>query len=276
MPGGRWTRDRRVGRIALPVARICWRWPLIWTGVVLVGSRLYPSPWLTARARRARHAAPSHPADERELARAVLPAAPPGVRHRHCSRSRAFRRRRDWLCRSRSSRLPRSVTSRRRSGSPSSIGTALMVVDRRWRLPGAVGAVIVAARAGVGCRRRTAARRRDDRWTRSGWRRSVDEISFSPTSGRSGRGRRTSGLLAALWLAHRTRVRRGTATPEDRALDMGRHGARGAVPDHAAGGCRACGARRAVPVLPRVLDRRPARRDVWHCGDRRSAACAVA
>ena len=138
------------------------------------------------------------------------------------------------------------------------IGTALMVVDRRWRVPAAPATGDRPARAGAGCRRRTAARAAatpmDALWIEALRRRfhfanqwPLWAWTANPACLRRCGWRIVRACGAAPRLPVRSRAH------------LGCDGSRGALPDHAAGGgCRACGARRAVSVLPCVLDRRSA------------------
>ena len=85
------------------------------------------------------------------------------------------------------------------------------------------------------------------------------------------------GLLVALWVgAAGARPARHWPRHRMRALAWERHGARRVVSDYPAGGRRAQGACRAIPVLARVLDRRSPRGDVCDRGNWRAARRAAA
>ena len=94
-------------------------------------ARVSRSPWATRRARRRLHAAPSDPANQRQLARAVLPPAHAGVRPRAAGGRRgAPAPARGW--RSALVGVGRaSCTSPRRSGSPCSSASPSLILDRR-------------------------------------------------------------------------------------------------------------------------------------------------
>ena len=109
---------------------------LIWSGVVLVGSRLYPSPWLTlafGALVTLRHHIP----------RTSVNSLEPYFQQRLLAFGigliaiAAFRRRRDRLAIAlvALAALCHVTTA---MWFAILIGTALMVVDRRWRAPGAV------------------------------------------------------------------------------------------------------------------------------------------
>ena len=100
------------------------------------------------------------------------------------------------------------------------IGTGLMVVDRRWRLPGILGgaaALAVLVWAGVAGPLRAAAAAMDPLWIDAlGGRNFIFATEWPLWAWTA-----NLGLLGALWLAHRVRVRRGTATVRDTGLVWG-------------------------------------------------------
>jgi hypothetical protein len=101
------------------------------------------------------------------------------------------------------------------------IGTSLMVVDRRWRVPGLVGGAATLAMLCMG----------DDGWSapdgcvvdgrHSGSTRLAGAISSLPASGRCGRGPRTWGCWVHCGLRIDVRLRRGTASARDAGLVWG-------------------------------------------------------
>ena len=190
----------------------------IWFGVVLIGSRLYPSLWLTLALGALvtlRHHIPRTSANSLEpyfhprllaLGLGMLAIA-------------AFLRRRDWsavalvavaaLCHVTTAFWFAIV-----------IGTGLMVVDRRWRLPGAAatGVVLVALAWAVTIGPlRAAASTMDGLWIDALGGRDFIFANEWPLWAWAA----NLGLLGGLWAAHYTRLRRGTATREDGALVWG-------------------------------------------------------
>jgi hypothetical protein len=100
------------------------------------------------------------------------------------------------------------------------IGTALMVVDRRWRVPGLLGsaaAVAVLVWAIVAGPLRTTAATMDRIWIDALGGRNFIFANEWPLWAWIA----NLGLLGALWLAHTVRVRRGTATVRDTGLVWG-------------------------------------------------------
>jgi hypothetical protein len=99
------------------------------------------------------------------------------------------------------------------------IGTGLMVVDRRWRVPGLLGgavalAMLVWAAAGP---LRIAASTMDPIWIDAlGGRNFIFATEWPLWAWIA-----NLGLLGALWLAHTVRVRRGTATARDTGMVWG-------------------------------------------------------
>ena len=100
------------------------------------------------------------------------------------------------------------------------IGTALMVVDRRWRLPGMVGgaaALAILMWATAAGPLRMAASRMDSIWIEALGGRNFIFANEWPLWAWIA----NLGLLGALWLAHSVRIRRGTGTDRDAGLVWG-------------------------------------------------------
>jgi len=100
------------------------------------------------------------------------------------------------------------------------IGTALMVVDRRWRVTGVVGGAAVLAMlvwATTAGPLRTAAATMDAIWIDALGGRNFIFANEWPLWAWAA----NLGLLAALWIAHAVRVRRGTANERDAGLAWG-------------------------------------------------------
>jgi len=100
------------------------------------------------------------------------------------------------------------------------IGTGLMIVDRRWRLPGVLGgaaALAILVWAAVAGPLRVAAAAMDPLWIDALGGRNFIFANEWPLWAWIA----NLGLLGALWLAHRVRVRRGTATVRDTGLVWG-------------------------------------------------------
>jgi hypothetical protein len=100
------------------------------------------------------------------------------------------------------------------------IGTALMVVDRRWRLPGLAGgtaALVILVWAAAAGPLRMAALTMDATWIDAlGGRNFIFANEWPLWAWMA-----NLGLLGVLWLAHGVRVRRGTATVLDSGLVWG-------------------------------------------------------
>jgi len=100
------------------------------------------------------------------------------------------------------------------------IGTGLMVVDRRWRVPGLLAgaaALALLVWAVVAGPLRTAASPMDPMWIDAlGGRNFIFANQWPLWAWMA-----NLGLLGALWLAHGVRVRRGTATARDTGLVWG-------------------------------------------------------
>ena len=184
----------------------------VWAGVLLVGSRLYPSAWLTIALGALitlRHHIP------RTSANSIEPYFHPRLLAFGIGviAVAAFLRRRDWtavvlvavaaLC---------HVTTA--LWFALLIGTALMIVDRRWRVPGGI-ATGVAVLALVWAM--TTGTTMDPIWVDAlGGRDFIFANEWPPWVWLA-----NLGLIGVLWIAHRARVRRGTATPQDSALAWG-------------------------------------------------------
>ena len=177
------------------------------------------------RARRRVHAAPPHPAHQRQLVRAVLPSAHAGVRRRAAGGGRTpapprvarGRRSSAAAAGARHHRpLVRGARRRRRSSS----------LDRRWRTRCAARRRSrPAVRRRLGAAGRAAARPARRRWTRSGCRRWPARTRSSPSQWPLWAWAANLGLLAVLWLAHRCRGGAAAAPRRGRGARLGRHGA---------------------------------------------------
>ena len=191
---------------------------VIWIGVVLVGSRLYPSVWLTiafGALVTVRHHIP------RTSANSLEPYFHPrllafGIGMIAVA---AFLRRRDWLAVAlvALAALCHATTA---IWFAVLIGTALMVIDRRWRLPGAaaIGVVLVVfAWAITAGPLHAAVATMDALWIEALGGRDFIFANEWPLWAWMA----NVGLLAALWLAHYARLRRRTATATDDALVWG-------------------------------------------------------
>ncbi|HEY3094019.1 MAG TPA: hypothetical protein VGJ52_13020 [Vicinamibacterales bacterium] len=190
----------------------------VWAGVVLVGSRLYASVWLTAALAALitlRHHIPRTSVNSLEpyfqsrvLAFGLgMLAIAAFLRSRHAAAVGLVAA--AALC---------HVTTA--LWFAILVGTALMIVDRRWRLPGtaAIGvALVVLAWAVAAGPLRGAASTMDALWIEALGGRDFIFANQWPVWAWVG----NLGLLAALWIAHHVRARRGTARPQDRALAWG-------------------------------------------------------
>jgi hypothetical protein len=94
------------------------------------------------------------------------------------------------------------------------LGTALIVSDRRWRFPGAVGVLAGAAALAIAI---AVSPTMDALWVESLGGRNFIFVNQWPLWAWAA----NFGLLALLWIAHTVRRRRGTATPRDAALAWG-------------------------------------------------------
>ena len=100
------------------------------------------------------------------------------------------------------------------------IGTSLMIVDRRWRVPGLVGGAATLAMlvwATTAGPLQMAASSMDGLWIDALGGRNFIFASEWPLWAWAA----NLGLLGALWVAHRVRVRRGTASARDAGLVWG-------------------------------------------------------
>ena len=190
----------------------------IWIGVLLIGTRLYPSAWLTcvlALVVTLRH-------------RITLTAAnslEPYFQSRVLAFGiglvaiGAFVRRRDWfaIAAVAAAAVCHITTA---VWFAILIGTALVIVDRRWRRlagAGAVVAIAVLAWVAVAGPLRAASVTMDDVWIEAVAGKDYLFANEWPWWGWPA----NLGLIALLWIVHTIRQRRGTATAEDRALTWG-------------------------------------------------------
>ena len=184
----------------------------IWIGILLVGSRLYTSVWVLvafAALLTLRHHIPRTSVNSLEpYFHPRLLAFGLGI-----IAVAAFRAGRSWLA--------VALVGVAALGHATTalwftvlIGTALLVADRRWRLPGAI--VLAAALAALAWLM-VAGTRMDPLWVEA-----LDARNFIFANGWPlWAWAANMGLLGALWLAHLVRRRRGTATREDAALVWG-------------------------------------------------------
>jgi hypothetical protein len=190
----------------------------VWMGVLLIGSRLYPTAWLTfalGALITLRHHIPRTSVNSLEpyfqsrvLAFGLgMLAIAAFLRRRHAAAVAFIAV--AALC---------HVTTA--VWFAILVGTALMIVDRRWRLPGAasIGAgLVVLAWALAAGPLRAAASTMDALWIEAlGGRDFIFPDQWPLWAWMA-----NLGLLAALWIAHHARARRGTATPQDAALAWG-------------------------------------------------------
>ena len=190
----------------------------IWIGVIAIGARLYPSPWLTlalAAVVTLRHQIPVTSANSLE------PYFHPrvvafGVGMLAIA---AFLRRRDRLA---VGLVGLAAICHVTTGLWFAIlvGTALAVLDRRWRRAAVAGAGVAAAVLAWAI----AAGPLRGAWT------TMDAVWLEALSDRNfifanewplWAWAANLGLLAVLWWAHTVRARRGTAAPADGALVWG-------------------------------------------------------
>ena len=184
----------------------------IWIGVLLVGSRLFTSVWILvafAALLTLRHHIPRTSVNSLEpYFHPRLLAFGLGI-----IAVAAFRAGRSWLAVGLIgvAALGHATTA---LWFTVLVGTALLIVDRRWRLPGAI--VLAAALAALAWLM-VAGTRMDPLWVEALDGRNFIFANGWPLWAWAANG----GLLGALWLAHLVRRRRGTATPEDAALVWG-------------------------------------------------------
>ena len=191
---------------------------LIWAGGVLIGTRLYASPWLTvalAAVITLRHSIP------RTSANSLEPYFYPRVMAFGVGMLAiaAFLRGRHWSAVALAG-LAAVCHVTAALWFAVLLGTALAVVDRRWRRlvsAGAGVALAVLAWAIVAGPLHAASATMDAVWIEAlGERDFIFANEWPPWVWAA-----NLGLLAVLWWAQTTRERRGTATPADRALAWG-------------------------------------------------------
>ena len=191
---------------------------LLWTGLVLIGTRVARGPWVAAALGLAftlRHRIPRTSANTfepyfhpRMLAFALGTIA-----------VAALLRRRAWPAVGlvAAAALVHVTTA---LWFAVLIGTALAVLDRRWRrlaAVGAIGAAAALAAAAVAGPLRGALTVMDDVWLQA----VASKDSLFATDWPVWAWAANLALPALLWWAHRVRARRGVATPEDAALVWG-------------------------------------------------------
>jgi hypothetical protein len=191
---------------------------LIWAGVVLIGTRLYPSPWLTvalAAVITLRHSIP------RTSANSLEPYFHPRLMAFGFGMLAlgALLRRRDWLA---VALVGLSAVCHVTTALWFAIliGTALAILDRHWRRAAVAGAgiaVVVLAWAIRAGPLHASTATIDGVWLEALSERNFIFANEWPLWVWTA----NLGLLAVLWLAHMTRERRGTASPVDRALVWG-------------------------------------------------------
>jgi len=191
---------------------------LLWIGAVLVGSRVYRNVWVVAALGAAltfRHRIPRTSANSfepyfhpRVLAFALGTLAVAALLRRHPRIAIAL----VALC-----ALVHITTG---LWFAILIGVALVVLDPRWRAPMAVGvvaaAVLLAGAVAAGPLRGGLVPM-DEVWLQA----VASKDSLFATDWPFWAWAANFGLLTVLWWAHRVRVRRGSATPEDGALVWG-------------------------------------------------------
>ena len=191
---------------------------LLWTGAVLIGRRMYRHAWVVAALGAAltlRHRIPRTSANSfepyfhpRVLAFALGTLAVAGLLRRHPRLAITL----VALC-----ALVHVTTG---LWFAILIGVALVVLDPRWRVPMAVGAVAAAAvltGAVVVGPLRGSLVPMDHVWLQA----VASKDSLFATDWPLWAWTANLGLPAVLWWAHRARMRRGVATPEDTALVWG-------------------------------------------------------
>ena len=191
---------------------------LIWAGVVSIGTRLYPSPWMTvalAAVITLRHSIP------RTSANSLEPYFHPRLMAFGFGMLAiaALLRRRDRLA---VALVGLSAVCHVTTALWFAIliGAALVILDRHWRRAAVAGAgiaVVVLAWAIRAGPLHASAARMDPIWVEALAERNFIFANEWPLWVWTA----NLGLLAVLWLAHMTRERRGTALPVDRALVWG-------------------------------------------------------
>ena len=190
----------------------------VWAGVLLVGSRLYPTAWLTL-------ALGSLITLRHHIPRTSVNSLEPYFQSRMLAFGLGMLALAAFLRRRHAAAVALVAVAALCHVTTALwfailIGTALMVVDRRWRLPGAavIGAgVVVLAWALAAGPLRAGALTMDAAWIEALGGRDFIFANQWPLWAWMA----NLGLLAALWIAHQARVRSGTATPQDAALAWG-------------------------------------------------------
>jgi len=191
---------------------------VIWTGLVLIGTRVYRSPWAVAALAAAftmRHRIPRTSVNSfepyfstRMLAFGIGMLA-----------TAAVLRRRPWVAIALVGlAAPIHVTTA--LWFAVLVGTALAVLDARLRrvaIAGGVIAVVVLVAAVLAGPLRGTITRMDDIWLQA----VASKDSLFATDWPAWAWAANLGFFGLLWWAHRVRARRGEATPEDRALVWG-------------------------------------------------------
>lgn len=191
---------------------------ILWTGVVLIGRRVYRNTWIAAAlgiAFTLRHRIPRTSANSfepyfhpRVLAFGLGTLAVAALLRRHPRAAIAL----VALC-----ALVHVTTA---LWFAVLIGVALAVLDRRWRRPMGVGVIataVVLTTAVAAGPLRGSLTTMDDVWLQA----VASKDSLFATDWPVWAWAANLALPAVLWWAHRTRVRRGAATAEDAALVWG-------------------------------------------------------
>lgn len=191
---------------------------VIWTGLVLIGTRVYRSPWAVAALAAAftmRHRIPRTSVNSfepyfstRMLAFGIGMLA-----------IAALLRRRPWVAIGLVGlAAPIHVTTA--LWFAVLVGTALAILDARLRrvvIAGGATAVVVLVAAVLAGPLRGTVTRMDDIWLQA----VASKDSLFATDWPAWAWAANLGFFGLLWWAHRARARRGEATPEDRALVWG-------------------------------------------------------
>jgi len=191
---------------------------LVWAGVMLIGTRLYSSPWLTAGLAAVitlRHAIP------RTSANSLEPYFHPRIMAFGIAMIAigAFLRGRRWLAVALVG-LAAACHVTTALWFAILLGIALALVDRRWRRVVAAGAgiaAVVLAWAVIAGPLRAVSATMDAVWIEA----LADRDFIFANEWPPWVWAANLGLLAVLWWAHTTRERRGAATPADRGIAWG-------------------------------------------------------